>query len=222
MATTTFKALQVECPGCGRQETVDVQLLGRKTACSLCREVIRVPGSDPAPFRAATPPTVRRDLEAEAHLVALAIWQRISCLACVVFAFGTFMALATTGSAPAALVLAALAIPLAFAVVCGLLGFYLMKYDNVARVITAAMSGLGILWTVGGDPSLASVIPLGYHAAAMIVLLGSRSAALCTNEYQQRVACTPEQAVPWARSPFFYVPVLLIVLALAFAVAAPG
>lgn len=218
---TTFKTLELKCQGCGRQVQVDAQLAGRKTACSLCGEVIRVPSSGRAPAREPARPAIERDLEAEAHLVALAIWQRIGCMLGLVFVAWTFMTLSALSGVPAGFVAATVALPLAISVAYGALGFFLIKYNQVARVLTAALSGLGILATVVGGLSLASVIPLGFHTAVMVVLLRERSVALCTPEYRERVARTPGESVPWARSPFFYIPALLLLIALAFVVAGP-
>lgn len=217
---TSFKTLELKCSGCGRQVQVDAQLTGRKTSCPLCKEVIRVPSSGRAPAPEPARRTIQRDLSAESHLVALAIWQRITCMLGVVFVGWTLMSLSGLG-APAALVGAAVALPLAVSVACGALGFFLMKYSNVARMLTAALSAFGILATVLGGPSLASVIPLGFHTAVLAVLLSDRSAALCTPEYRERVARTPGESVPWARSPFFYIPALLLLIGVAFVAAGP-
>lgn len=205
---TTLKTLEVKCPGCGRQTQVDAQLAGRRMSCSRCNAVTRVPAARPAT------PAVQRDVDAEAHVVAMAVWQRITCMLGVIFSAWTFMSLTSLAGAPASLAVAAIALPLGVSVCYGALGFFLARYHHAARLITIVLSIVAILGTVLTGPSLLSVIPIGYNAAMIVVLLGERSAALCTTEYRQRVERTPGVSVPWAASPFFYLPIVMFVAAL--------
>jgi hypothetical protein len=115
-----------------------------------------------------------------------------------------------------------------------LLGHHLAKYSNAARIIAAVLTILGILATVcnglgtmagvagagrGDAPAGAMMIMLlvvllqgAYYVAQAWALLNSRSGAICTDQYKSLVAQTPSEQPPTYSSPFFWIPLVLLVL----------
>ncbi|GEM_PF-2339762 len=192
----------------------------------------------------------RRDLGMEAHLRAIAIWSRIGgvlyMLAAVavlvigLIGIGVMSGSKRGGGAEAAG--AAMGIMVVVAVLIGgigvlvfLLGHYLAKYSNTARIISGVLTIIGIvcigcnlIGTVaglagggsrGGAPEggvllvtvLVTLAQAAYYCGVAWVLFNSRSSAICTYPYHQLVAQTPSQQPPTYRSIFFWAPFILMV-----------
>lgn len=250
MAAAT-ELLELTCPGCGRATLVEATR--RKASCSLCQEVIRVPGpaltapvaapiaaqvAAPGPAenlpdslfeppaahrrsRAVTPAPMResssssRDLETEAHLVAIAIWQRVWCVLGLIFAFALYKLTVSLSAhfgmtAPGAL--RVVAMPVLGALASGALGHYLARYHAPARLLTVGLAGLTVAATLWSGISFLSIVSCLFDVAVIVVLVNPRSVRVCTPEYRDEVARTADVSVPWASSPFFWIPAVLTLL----------
>ncbi|MEZ6189229.1 MAG: hypothetical protein R3F62_30035 [Planctomycetota bacterium] len=157
------------------------------------------------PWRAPPPP---RDVLHEGHVVALAIWQYLSGAG---FAAGGVVVLAVSqlphplrgGVGFGLIVVGAL---------CVALGYGLRRMHNWARLVYGALTVLGILlqlFALVTDPAQVpgAVTSIAMYLACLWVLFGERGAPLFDPAYQ---AVLPETGIdqPWARSPFFWLPLL--------------
>jgi hypothetical protein len=160
-----------------------------------------------------------RDAGMEAHLRAIAIWQRISGLLGLL-GCGLLLVLGAAGGVPGGALGAALLPVLLVAAATLALGQGLWSYWAAARWVMLALQVLPILGglhglaTLPGALKLAALLQLAWPVAVGLVLLSARTAAICTPEYRALVARTPRVSVPWPFSPFFWIPALLLGLAL--------
>jgi hypothetical protein len=206
------------------------------------------PGVDGAHLEMA----LRRDLIMEAHLGALAIWYRVGAVLGVVGALAIVVGLGAaasglrnldgggawgTGGALFAGALGWMAM-LMVAVSAGsyVMGHYLARYVNAARVAAGVIAVLGLVLTVVrtgftiyvveraydlygggrygyGGPSLGGIIfwalvTIMWSIAVTWALLSRRSATVCTPEYRTIVARTRELKAPTFKSPFFVLPLV--------------
>jgi len=177
----------------------------------------------------------RRDVKMEAHLRAIGLWHRVEgaigagvVLVGVVAIVGGIGGLGGKVGAGEAIVIGVLALfLLACAAAYFMLGHYLARYYNGARLTAGVLVGLGTLTTmINGvmvvfstrDPAaiaMAVLTPLpglAWSLAQMWALFNDRAGAICTAEYRALVARSPGVKVPLARSPFLWVPFAVIAL----------
>jgi hypothetical protein len=129
------------CDQCGRN------VVSNELMCDLC--MAARPGADPQRIELAR----QRDLVMEAHLRALGLWYRIGA---VLFTVGALISMVGGGALAfgfgrmSGVVAGALLFGLAFTVViCGgayVLGHFLARYYNGARITAAVLSCVGLAW----------------------------------------------------------------------------
>lgn len=168
----------------------------------------------------------RRDLPYEAHLRAISFWQLLSGAVGVVFAL--VLTLLTIGAAPTT----ALGLGLAqgsVSVLVGALGWALWSYYGAGRLLYLLFGALAMvghllqLHHAPGAMKLVVLVAMGWTGAILVVVASARAAYICTPEYRALVARTARQAtVRWWASPFFFVPVVLMVITLAAALVMVG
>lgn len=167
-----------------------------------------------------------RDLEAEAHIMAIGIWQRIKgvlyiALACLgVIGAGLGAIGGARGGVPAGLM-----IGMAFGavIVFGISGFIyytgvaMMKYDAWSRIAFAVLFVLGLgmsaLGLLAGDVSQICWGGVGvvYGGAQLWALFSQRANRVFSPGYVQSTR-HDRRPVPWAKSPFFWIPCIGIAL----------
>ncbi len=173
-----------------------------------------------------------RDWGMEAHLRALAIWYRLGGVLAVIVAliFGFKGGGAMSGAGPLAQLGIALAVLMGLlgAAYC-VLGELLARYWNAARIISAGLTILqmvGNLYSMvsapGGGSIVGGLIGLAWYGAIAWALLNGRSSAICTAGYRDLVARSPSLKPPTFKSPFFWIPLVLICLGIALVVALFG
>jgi hypothetical protein len=205
---------------CGFRLEARDALAGRKIKCPTCREPITVPGViDPAAPRRSLPRgSGGRDLRMEAHYKAIAIWYRLG--GYLTLAAGLVVLLMFIAS-PGRYDLPGLALRLAatFGVggLCLVIGIYLARFANQARLVAAVLtvlSALGQFAQVARRPghSLSAAISLAILAAFLWAFLSKRGAALCSEEYAEKMAQTPHLKPATFASPFFWGFLLLFAL----------
>lgn len=165
-----------------------------------------------------------RDLDMEAHLRAIAVWQRIAGLLALL-ASGLLFFASSAGGAPPALMLVAL-LPLVLVGGASLaVGQGLWLYHAWGRWTLVVLNAVGLLNGLYGlvaGHKLGGLLQLGWVGATLAVLLSARAAQICSAEYRQRVARTPNASVRWYASPFFWIPAVVLGLALAAVVGVSG
>lgn len=157
----------------------------------------------------------RRDLDTEAHLRALAFWQLLGGALGV---FGALLfALTGLGQAPAGAVLMMAAFMCGASMVSGALGYFLWTYHGAARVVYMVFSAIAVLSnmvqfvTVPGVGKLVVLCAAAWSTAIFMVVASARAAYVCTPEYRALVLRTRAR-VRWWGSPFFWLPIVLVVL----------
>ena len=205
---------------CGFRMEARDGLAGRTIKCPTCREPIAVPGViDPAAPRRTVPRgTGGRDLRMEAHYKAIAIWYRLGgylALAAGLVVLLTFIAWPGRHDLPGL----ALRLAATFGVggLCLAIGVYLSRFANQARLVAAVLtvlSALGQLAQVARRPghSWSAVISLAVLAPFLWAFLSKRGAALCTEEYAEKMEQTPHLKPATFASPFFWGLLLLFAL----------
>lgn len=181
------------------------------------------PTIDP-PQRGERRSAAPRDLDMEAHLRAIAVWQRIGGLLTLI-AVGLASALAATGGVRPGVVALGL-LPLLLVGGASLaVGQGLWLYHGWGRWTLVVLNAVGLLNGLYGlfaGQRLGGLLQLGWVGATLAVLLSARAAQICSAEYRERVARTPGTRVRWYASPFFWIPAVVLGLALAAVVGVSG
>src|SRR5581483_4372628 len=225
------------CEQCGRSVT------SNSLMCDLCGSA--APGADAAKVALGG----QRDLIMEAHLRALAIWQRVGAVLMAVAALWLVGALAMAGSrlgqfsgfiGGIGAVMAA--IFLAMAVGSWVLGHFLSRYSNGARITAGVLTSISLGWQVlstgfamfarpsyayddygsryggygmhhssgaGMWAVLSFILIVIWMSSVLWALFNRRSSKICTPEYRDIVAKTPELAPSTLKSAFFIIPAAL-------------
>jgi hypothetical protein len=227
------------CDTCGRPTKSNPLI------CDTCGAA--APGADPVHVSLA----LQRDLRMEAHLSALAFWYRVGAVLMVVLGFGFLgvfgwlgrLAVGGPWRGPGALWAGTLGyvatLVLAAAAAIWLLGHFLARFVNGARIAAAVLSVVSLatmavrfvltaiaysriadLYT--GDvylarPSLVGPVASFVLATAWMLvitwtLFSGRAAQVCAPTYRTIVARTAELKAPMIKSPFFLVPLAVIVV----------
>ena len=237
------------CEQCGRSVT------SNSLMCDLCGSA--APGADAAKVALGG----QRDLIMEAHLRALAIWQRVGAVLMAVAAVWLVGALALSSSrfgqfggfiGGVGTVMAA--IFLAMAIGSWVLGHFLSRYSNGARITAGVLTSISLAWQVVSTgfalfarPSyaydeygsryggyghssgagmwtvLSFLLIVIWMSSVLWALFNRRSSKICTPEYRDIVAKTPELVPSTLKSPYFIIPAALtgFVLLLALVVILP-
>jgi len=167
----------------------------------------------------------KRDLQAEAHIVAIGIWQRISGVLMIALGgiFGIAMmagAFAGPGRNKGGMIIAVLlfgAIFIGISVLYYMIGVSLMKYANWARIAMVVLFVLGVLRVVVTIDVCGAITTIGYGGAQLWALYGERGGRVFSPGYQ-RATRNDRRPVPWAQSPFFWLPFVLIALSVVLVV----
>ncbi len=213
------------CPRCAYPVADDAV-----AACPVCATARpSPPGADAA----------RRDLAMEAHVSAIALWHRIQAVVgLVAVVLGVPALIIMSGGEMGSMEHAVIAI--VFVMVAGasigyfFIGRYLGRYYDGARIAAAVLIGLALassainLVAAGGRVAaggaeagpaamllLLVAVAIAWDVAKLWALYNARSGAILTAEYRAVVARTPQLAPPTFRSPFFWLPLVGIGLALA-------
>ena len=160
-----------------------------------------------------------RDLSAEAHIVAIGIWQRISgvLLIAAVGIMGVGMLVGAAagpgGVQPGPLLVAILmaAVLLGLAVLYYQVGVALMNYAPWARVAMVVLYVLGILRVVVTFDICGAFSTVIYGGVQLWALYGQRGSRIFYPGYAQATR-NDRRPVPWATSPFFWLPFVLFAL----------
>ena len=166
----------------------------------------------------------KRDLVMEAHLQAIAIWYWIAAAACVLLAGGLVLFFKESLPADAQRMMkAGIVMGILGAVTSYALGSYLMKYSEGARITAGIMSGLTLLMNIaavarpGGALSqgnwgrlVSTTLAAGWCVVLLWAFFNGRSSIVCSEEYRVIVKATPDQKPETFRSPFFWVPFILV------------
>lgn len=192
-------------------------------------------------------PMGKRDLDMERHLRAIAIWYRINgvllFVACACFIIAAVVGISQTsgrGRGGEAGIVAG--VMMVMVVICGgiglltyLLGHYLAKYSNGARITTGVLAILGMVGSAcnllsslaqlggagrAGAPEGAVLLGVLVMVVLWIAIYGGicwavfngRSAAICTEQYRALVARTPSQQPSTYSSVFFWGPFVMMAL----------
>lgn len=157
----------------------------------------------------------RRDVEVEAHLRAMSLWQIGSSALGALGALGLGVA-GLTAHAPVTALLVLVGGLLALSAAGGALGYFLWTYHAPARLVWLALTGLACLGNLtqlvaapGVAAKLIVMIAMAWPAAMFLVLVGPRAGHICTPDYRALVRRTPTVSVRWYLSPFFYLPILI-------------
>ena len=144
-----------------------------------------------------------RDMSAEAHVHAVAIWTRVQGLILGLLGLG-FLGMGLMGgkaimfAGPMALVIGGLGVFLVWQ------GLALRRYQNWARWVSAVFIGLSLLMTIANVVTtgqvLGNVLGLAWQGANVWALFGARANR------------SDGSGVAWWSSPFFYLPVGLTLL----------
>lgn len=151
-----------------------------------------------------------RDLAAEGHIQAMAVWYRIQAVL-VGIAVLAMIVLGGVQTLPIALIVGGVG---AF---CYFLGSSLMAYKGWARIVVGLFTCLGLLGCVAGvvaEPNFAGLLSNGisgaWNVAILWALFGERGARVFAPGYR-----IDRQQVRWWVSPFFWLPFLMLGLAFA-------
>lgn len=169
--------------------------------------------------------SAERYLTMEAHLSAIAMWDRIcgvlGGIACILL-----------GVLQGVVLFVAVFMAALFAGLY-LLGHFLAKYSNTARIIAVVLQGLWLVGNViqlmllmgviGSDQGgrhravaeagvvggvVGVLISVAWNVAILWVLFNQQSAAICTPQYQRVVYESPDVKPLTYSSPFFYLPLI--------------
>lgn len=178
----------------------------------------------------------------EGHLSAIALWYRLAGtlgLASIgllvlptLFVDIPLRAISDAGFIRVILLIVLGACALAFAG-SFLLGRYLKRYSNVARICAGALGALGLAFNVlstlaiviqatrGAAPAWVALFYSGnlalgslWSGANLWALLNQRAAVICTPEYRALIARKPTERPAMYSSPFFWIPVVWVGLAI--------
>ncbi|MBL4844552.1 MAG: hypothetical protein JKY65_03420 [Planctomycetes bacterium] len=152
-----------------------------------------------------------RDLQAEAHIRAIGVWQRISAVLLFVAAGLGLLAGGFQGAIMVFLFVG-------FGAFYWWLGSSLMNYRGWARIVIGIFTLLGVLGALAGlasELNLFSMVINGLSAAWQLAtlwaLFGARASQVFESGYR-----LDSRPVQWWVSPFFYLPILLTVLFVGF------
>jgi len=169
---------------------------------------------------------VTRYLDFEAHIAAIGVWQRITGVLMVVFgAIGLLAMLVMVaskggagggGQAAVGLVLLVVfgAIFLGFAALFYFIGSGLMKYKGWARIVMTILLALNLLQNLpglflGGVNLIVAMGGLLYGGAQLWALYNSKAKAIFSPGYAAAAEANPG-LVAWWRSPFFWLPFVMV------------
>ena len=163
----------------------------------------------------------RRDLDHEAHVVAIGAWQQIAGVLLVCFGlFAGGMAVLTTakrsGGSEFALAGVLLLFMCAIGVVMFLVGGGLRTMKNWARWVCGVLIGLQLLSQVVNvlfDPTAILGVFIGgaYNVALLWALFCQRANVLFSPDYQHTLRRVPGSP-RWVASPFFWLPFVFCLL----------
>ena len=158
----------------------------------------------------------------EAHLRALSIWDRL--IGAVIVMSGLWILIKSVEPDANSLWSG---IPWflfgSYYLVCGhllyLTGHFLARGSNKARLAAIALTAMQLLRIVsdlaaieGGMDVLAVLLQVAWVVAILWALLNKRAVRLCTEEYRQHVLATSYVQIPTFKTPFFWIPVVLVSL----------
>jgi hypothetical protein len=155
-----------------------------------------------------------RDTVHEAHLRAIGFWYLLSAGLGFLCCLGSLTVLASAGARFTALVLPLVAVT----AVCGVAGLGLWRRRSWGRWVPAGLAVLSLLGgclqlTAGIAGVLGVLTGLGWPVAVLWVLFGARGAEVFSPGYQRLLDRDPT-GVDFTNSPFFYVPAVLMGLAI--------
>jgi len=160
----------------------------------------------------------KRDIAYERHLRAIGIWSVLGGILCFGLVGLMLLALPAMGGAPMQLL----------AILGGMCllgsgyissGVGLWAYQGWARIMTLALTAIGIAINLiqlvaqpGNIPNgLGVLFGIAWAVAILATVGSSRASRICTAQYRAKVAKS-RASVPFYTSPFFYVPLGMVVL----------
>lgn len=161
----------------------------------------------------------RRDVDHERHVHAIGFgWQ----LGGVLQAIGAlvFTLLLLGAQAPLGAFLT-MTVSAGFAAALWLVGTGLREHRNWARWVVVALAGLNLLLGMCGlvantsaAMAMAFVINLAWNGSIIAVLIGARGGGMFDARYRQQIECSRSTRIPWWTSPFFWIPIVLVIVSL--------
>lgn len=148
----------------------------------------------------------------EGHIRAISILDRILASVLVIMGLTSILILpGRLGAAPFFLIV--------FGVALFEVGQFLWHFSNGARIIR----GLLVIWKLGEvwlgltfSGGQANLIEIGWNVAILFVLFNATSSKICSPEYRDLIAQNPGTKSKPFSSPFFRIPMWLLILAMLF------
>ena len=166
----------------------------------------------------------KRDRWMEAHLRALSIWDRVLGVLCIigtVWMVGDGVGLSIDSFSRHLPFVIQVVMFGSSGILLYLIGHFLARYRNVARIgagIVMALRMLGILAGLVELNSLSDLISIlistAWTVAVLWALFNKRAVRICTENYRLLVSRTPRVVPPTFKSPFFWVPLILTAIML--------
>jgi hypothetical protein len=203
------------CERCGKLNKVNPFL------CESCSA--QAPDADPKLATIA----LQRDLVTEGHLGAFGFWYRFGAILLVLVILLTYAGVGMfSGLRYSWRVVSLLAPTMSFtySLAAGMfvLGHFLARFSNGARLTVAVLSILGagacVLQLVRaptgptGTTIIAFVLLMAWTIAVVTTLLGRHAQYVCSPAYQETLAKTSVMRAQLTRSPFFIIPMALFSL----------
>lgn len=232
--------IALRCKTCGCKETVSVAFASkRRVFCSTCSSLLRDPDAgqrttDLAPVsrgetRRQRPVDATRTSKSEDASTDCRPDERLIGMEKHIMAMGVLYRLIGVLGVVASVLLAAAVGPVAglggvFFLAAILLGHHLANYRTWARwgvvvlvVLSAALQVFGLLF--GSAGLVSSAFSLLWDGAMLVVLFSPAANTIFTERYRHLVQRTSTVSVPFWTSPFFFVPIGMIMISLALAFA---
>ena len=160
-----------------------------------------------------------RDLKMEAHIQAIAIWYRVSGVlygVILLIAFLITLGMKTVDFRIRGLI----GLGVAVCLLSYLLGHFLKRYFNQARVIAGILAivtgGSSLIQSLaeGGKSSIFTAGVIFYYGAVCWALFSRRARRICSEKYRQVAERTAYVKPKTFNSPFFWIPMIMFLLTL--------
>ena len=160
-----------------------------------------------------------RALKTEAHLQAIALWYRVYGVLFGALFLLALLLMVRVGVDPLRIGIVGACI--APCILSYVLGRLLKRYSNVARVVAGILAAIAAVSTaISAVPPedtftlLAAAGLVVYYGAATWVLFSRRARRICSERYAELVARSAFVKPKMFNSPFFWIPMILILLVL--------